>query len=441
MSGIAKLFFNRGITVSGSDVKESKIIQGLRGEGIAVFVGHRESNIQGADLVVYSTAINKDNPEMQAAKKANIPLIRRAEALAELMSDKIAITVTGSHGKTTTSSLVSCLLSEAGFMPTAAIGGIVKNVSTNVYLGDGKFFVAEADESDGSFLYYQPSYSIITNIDREHLDYYKDFESELNTFKEFLSRTKEDGCVFACGDDLNLRNLLKEYGAKFILFGLNADLEVHAENIEIQGLNSWFDCYCRNKLVERFSLGLGGRHNISNALAVIALGLELGIRPDIIKKALAGYQGAGRRIEIKFQDDQYLVIDDYAHHPTEIKATLAAVKNLRRKRIIAIFQPHRFTRTQLLLEEFGRSFAHADYIITTDIYPASEAPIEGVSGQGLYEKIKSIESDKQVEFLAKENIVPRILEVMRPDDLILTLGAGDIIKTCDDLVEALKRKS
>ncbi|MDD5155562.1 MAG: UDP-N-acetylmuramate--L-alanine ligase [Candidatus Omnitrophica bacterium] len=438
MSGIARLFLCRGARVSGSDLKENKITAQLKKEGADVFTGHDAANISGADLVVYSSAIAAENPEIAAAKKQGVSLIKRAQALSLLMQDKITVTVAGSHGKTTTTSLVSCLLLEAGLNPTVAIGGILKNIDNNACSGEGEFFVAEADESDGSFLYYKPRYSIVTNIDREHLDYYGDFENEVAAFGKFIRRTGEGGCLFCCNDDAALKRILNGYRGKYVLFGLSEEAQVYPRNISVNGLNSEFDCYRGNKLVSRFCLSLAGRHNISNALAVIALGLELGIEVKVIKRVLSEYKGAGRRTEIKFKNDQYLVIDDYAHHPAEIKATLAALRDVKPGRIIAVFQPHRFSRTKLLLEEFGRSFGLADYVIISDIYPAGELPIEGVSAVNILDKIKEHSPAKEAIYLPKEEISAHILRIMRPQDLVVTLGAGDIVRVCDELVEKIK---
>jgi UDP-N-acetylmuramate--alanine ligase len=439
MSGIAQLFLRRGIKISGSDIKESKTTEALRNLGAEVFIGHNAANIRDMDLVIYSSAIKEDNPEITEAKRLGIPLIKRAEALVELMKDKTVITISGSHGKTTTTSLISYLLLEAGLSPTVAIGGILKNIDANTSFGDGDFFVAEADESDGSFLYYRPNYSIITNIDYEHLDYYNDFQNEINTFKEFLNKTDDNGCVFACSDDMNLKDLVKNYKNRYVLFGLKQDADIYPGNIEIEGLSSKFDCFCKGRFIDRFDLSLGGMHNISNALSAIALALELNIDLSFIKKALSCYKGARRRLEIKFSDIDYLVIDDYAHHPTEIKATLSTVKNLKSDRIIAIFQPHRYSRTKLLLDEFGRSFDLVDYVIITDIYAASETPIEGITAQCIYDKIKERDPHKKIYFLPKEEIVSHVFAIKRPKDLIITLGAGDITKISDELAEKFKR--
>lgn len=438
MSGIACLLLKRGFKVSGSDLKASRVTEELSRLGCRIFIGHNAGNIDGQEAVVYSSAIREGNPEMRKASVLGIPLIKRAKALADLMRGKTAITVAGSHGKTTTTSLISYMLIEAGLCPTVAIGGILKNIDTNACLGSGEFFVAEADESDGSFLHYRPKYSVITNIDREHLDYYRDFGSQLSAFGDFVKRTRRGGCVFACGDDANLAKLIKRSGVKHLFFGLKGKPDIYARNILLKGLSSDFDCLFKNKFVSRFHLALGGRHNISNALAVIGLGLELGIELKHIRRCLEAYKGAGRRLEIRFQSRDYLLLDDYAHHPTEIKAALAAAANLKARRRIVIFQPHRYSRTQLLLDEFARAFAAADYLVITDIYAAGEQPVEGVNAQALLKKIKEEALNKKAIYLPKENIPGHIKKVIRSGDLVITLGAGDIVKVSDALAEELK---
>ncbi|MCX5706724.1 MAG: UDP-N-acetylmuramate--L-alanine ligase [Candidatus Omnitrophica bacterium] len=438
MSGIAQLLLRQGMQVSGSDLRENKITGELKVLGAQIFIGHRASNIEGADIIVYSSAIKEGNPEVEKAKKLGIPLVMRAKALADLMQDKIVITIGGSHGKTTTTSLVSYLLLEAGLFPTVAVGGILRNIDTNACLGNGKFFVAEADESDGSFLYYNPKYSIVTNIDREHLDYYKDFKKEIAAFKEFINRTDRAGCVFYCADDENLKNIISGYKYKSLSFGLKENADIYPKNIKLEGLTSEFDCFYKDKFLERFNLPLGGEHNISNSLSLIVLGVELGIELKFIRQALSGYKGSGRRLEVKFNQNGYMVIDDYAHHPTELKATLKAAKNLNKERIVAIFQPHRYTRTQLLLDEFSESFDNTDYLIITDIYAASEPAIEGIDSKLLCQKIKTRFKDKKVHYLAKEEIAKHILGIIKKGDLVITLGAGDITKINDELVAGLK---
>jgi len=440
MSGIAQLLLACGYQVSGSDLRENRVTLELKKRGARIFIGHDARNISGADTVIYSSAIKEDNPEVAETKRLGIPLVMRAQALASLMRDKAVITVAGSHGKTTTTSLVAYLLLEAGLYPTVAIGGILKNIDTNACLGNGKFFVAEADESDGSFLYYQPKYSIITNIDREHLDYYKNFAKEIEAFKEFVQRTAKNGCLFCSADDAHLVNILKDYQQKYVLFGLKENAHIYPKQIKFDGLSCEFDCFYKDKFLGRFNLALGGEHNISNSLAVIALGLELGIDLNFIRKALSGYKGARRRLEIKYARAGYTLIDDYAHHPTEIQATLKAAKNLKYNRLIAVFQPHRYSRTQLLLDDFAQSFADADSLLVTDIYAASEQPIEGVNAHFLCAKIKERDKAKRVDYLAKDKIIEHILEIIRPGDLVIILGAGDIAKISDELAERLQNK-
>jgi len=438
MSGIAHLLLKSGFRVSGSDLKENLITRQLVSLGAEIFLGHQAQNIVHPDVVVYSSAIAENNPEVAQAKALGIPLIKRAQALAELMQQKTAITIAGSHGKTTITSLISYLLLEAGLCPTVAIGGILNNIQTNACLGSGQFFVAEADESDGSFLNYTPKYSIITNIDQEHLDYYHNFDNQLDAFRLFIKRTQPGGCVFACFDDVHLLEIMRDYDQKHLFFGLGSSADIHAVNPVFKGLQSEFDGYFKDKFISHFHLALGGKHNISNALAVISLGLELGIDLKYIRSSLAGYKGAGRRLEIKFKSDKYLVIDDYAHHPTEIKATLAAVANLKVKRKIVVFQPHRYTRTQLLLNDFAKSFTQADYLLITDIYAASEQPIEGVNAQALLDKIKEFYPDKEILYLAKEDLLAHVLGIIKDGDLVLTLGAGDIVRVSDALAAEFK---
>jgi len=441
MSGIAQLLLSCQVKVSGSDLKGNKITAELEKSGAKIFLGHNATNIKGAQAIVYSSAIKEDNPEVVEARRLGLPLIKRAQALAELMEHKTVITIAGSHGKTTTTSLASCLLFEAGLSPTVAIGGILKNIGTNACMGKGDLFVAEADESDGSFLYYKSKYSIITNIDHEHLDYYKDFQKEVEAFKEFINNTDKSGCVFCCIDDPNLSRIIKEYKGRYILFGLSIDAHIYPKNIKFNGLSSEFDCYYKDEFLANFSLALGGEHNISNALSVIALGLELGIKIDSIKRALSNFKGAGRRLDIKFENQDNVVIDDYAHHPTEIQATLKAIRSLKRKRVIGIFQPHRYSRTQLLLDEFSNSFANVDYLIVTDIYAASEQPIAGINAQALISKIIQKNKGKIVHFVPKDDIVGHVLKILKPGDLVITLGAGDIIRISDELADKLKNKS
>jgi len=442
MSGIARLLLERGFKVSGSDQKSNTVIEQLQTLGAEVFIGHDAAHLKGVDEVIYSSAIREDNPELMAARKMGVVVLRRAEALAQLMQGRKVIAVTGSHGKTTTASLSACLLVEAGLRPMIAVGGILRNLDCNAYFGDGQYFVAEADESDGTFLCYQPDYSIITNIDYEHLDYYGSFERFLQAVREFVNKTRQGGCLILCYDDVNLRKIASGHKGRCILFGLTQQADIFAEQISFDNLSSEFDCVYKGSRLGRFFLPLGGRHNISNALAVVALGLQLGIDMETIRNALAKFRGARRRMEIKYSDHRYTVIDDYAHHPTEIKATLRAVRDIKSlKRLVVIFQPHRFSRTRLLMEEFARCFGEADFLFLTDIYSASEPPIEGIDGEALYKKIKLYNPQKEIYFFAqKERLIPHIMQILSFGDVVLIMGAGDITRIGDELVEEIKRK-
>lgn len=440
MSGIARLLADKGFTVSGSDVKRSKLTEELERAGCRIYIGHAAENIAGADEVIFSSAIKQDNPEFSEARRRGIVLKRRAEALAQLMADKTVVTVTGAHGKTTTSSLVSHLLMTANLAPTIAVGGILKNIGNNFCSGKGEYFVAEADESDGTFLCYHPAYSIITNIDREHLDYYGDFSRLLDSFGIFMRQTAPSGCLFCCGQDAHLRKLLAAYPGKSVLYGFDDEFEVYASSIRLKDLSSEFDCYRRGQFLARFKLNLGGSHNVCNALAVIALGMELGIGIGTIAKALETYQGSGRRLEVKLRTANWTVVDDYAHHPTEIKATLNALQQMECGRRVIVFQPHRYSRTKLLLEEFGTCFAAADRLVITDIYPASEPPIEGVNAELVVETIRRNFPDKTVEYVRKDMVAAKVLEMAEPHDLIATLGAGDITRISDEISAQLEKR-
>ena len=439
MSGIAQLLIARGDKVSGSDVKENAMTKLLAQQGARIFIGHQSCNVDGADFVVYSSAIKEDNPEIQQARRRGIIVLKRAQALALLMQDKKVICIAGSHGKTTTTSLVSHMLLEANLSPTVAIGGNFKNINANAQSGSGDYFVAEADESDGSFLYYSPACAIITNTDREHLDYYHTFDAVIAAYKEFINRIDPEGCLFCCGDDEQLVKLCRFYKGRRVLFGLNESCDIYARNIRITGLSSIFDCVYKGSAAGAFHLSIGGLHNISNALSVVALGFELGIARSVIECALATYKGAGRRLDIKWQDKDFLVIDDYAHHPTEIKATLAAVRNLPCKRLIAVFQPHRYSRTQLLLDDFASCFDAADRVVLTDIYAASEQPIQGVDSERVACAIKAHAPGKQVDVIPKNELKSYVRRIMAPGDIVLMLGAGDITKISEGLASELAR--
>ncbi|MEK6567991.1 MAG: UDP-N-acetylmuramate--L-alanine ligase [Candidatus Omnitrophota bacterium] len=439
MSGIASILVEQGYIVSGSDLKDSPVTRKLSEKGVKVFIGHSRLHIEDKDAVVYSSAVKEDNPELLAARKNGLPVLRRAQMLAKLMRDKICVAVSGAHGKTTTTALASHLLREAGLCPTAAIGGIARDLGDNCCFGrESRFFVAEADESDGTFLYYNPEYPIITNIDREHLDYYQSWNDIIAAYKEFISHSKDEGCLFCCGDDPTLRGITRDYGKRIVYFGLSPENDFYPEDIILNEFSSLFNCCYRGKTLGEITLPLAGRHNISNCLSVIALGHELHIPQKIIQSALASFHGTERRFQLKGDFFGIKIIDDYGHHPSEIKAVLAAAGNVKHQRLIVVFQPHRYSRTKFLFEEFVASFAGADQLILTDIYAASEKPIEGVSAESLCAGIKEKSSGIEAVYLKKENITEHLLKSIKAGDLIITLGAGDIGKLSDELVWRIK---
>lgn len=437
MGTIASLLAAQGHKVSGSDLKESEFTAKLREQGAAVFIGHAAKNVAKPDTVVYSSAIAKNNPELIAAKRKRIKIVQRAQLLAELMKAKEGITIAGAHGKTTTTSMISCLLIKAGLNPTTAVGGIVNGGSYGANLGDGKHFVAEVDESDGSFLYFSPKYSVITNMDFEHVDYYKNWKNILSAYRKFIKKTVFQGCLFICGEDQQLRQLAVESKRKFLSYGFSSTNSVVARNLATEGYFSRFECSYQGKDLGVFRLKVPGKHNILNALACISVGMELSVDPDVIKKSLEEFTGAKRRFQLKGEVGGVKIVDDYGHHPSEIVATLEAAKSFKQNRVVVVFQPHRFSRTKFLMDDFVTSLSVCDYLVLTDIYAASEKPIEGVSSQILYEKIKKT-GRVPVIYLKKDEIIGHLSDIIQKGDLVLTLGAGDVTKLSDELVLALQ---
>ncbi len=436
MAGLASLLLAKGHKISGSDIKETILLCKLREQGAQIFLGHAATNVVNPDYVVYSSAIDRANPEMTAARQKKIPLLKRAELLSQTIGDQLSITVAGAHGKTTTTSMVGQLLQDGGLKPTIAVGGIVNQGSYNASLGQGKYFVAEVDESDGSFLYFSPYYSIITNVDFEHVDYYHNWKNILNAYRKFIERTHSQGCVIGCGEDARLANLLKESRRPCLLYGFSREFDVCAENIFVDGHSSRFDCYVRGKKEGTVTLNVPGRHNVLNALACVGVGEKLSLPFAVIAESLGKFLGVERRFQLKFKNEDYQVYDDYGHHPTEIRATLEAARALKPKRLVVAFQPHRYTRTKFLMDEFVASLILSDYLMITDIYAASEKPIAGISARDLAEKIKQ-KNVNTVTYLPKEEITKHITQILSPGDMILTLGAGDITKISDELATTL----
>lgn len=447
MSGIAELLHNLGYIVSGSDIAKSENIQHLQKLGITVTVGHHPKNIQSADVVVYSSAIQPDNLELRAAKDLVIPVIPRAEMLAELMRMKYGIAIAGTHGKTTTTSLVSTILARANFDPTVVIGGRLSSLGSNAHLGQGDFLVAEADESDGSFLKLNPTIAVVTTLDAEHMDFYGSLEKLKATFLDFINKVPFYGAAVLCLDQENIQDLIPGIKKRCISYGLIGQTDLLATAIEARGLQSFFDVIWMGKKIDRVRLNVPGIHNIYNALAAIGVSLELEVPFEVIKEALGGFQGADRRFQITEKIQDIYVVDDYGHHPTEIKATLATGKavlateeNSWDRRLIAVFQPHRYTRTRDLLTDFYTSFYHSDVLIITDIYPAGEKPIEGITASLIAEGVK-LHGHRDVHYISdKQEIPEHIMKIVHPGDMILTLGAGDIGKVNKKITALLKER-
>jgi len=438
MSGIAELLINLGYSVSGSDLKLSPITKRLEKLGADIFQGHRKEQIEGADVIVTSTAIGRENPEVVHARENNISIIPRAEMLAELMRIKYSIAVSGAHGKTSTTSMIAQILNTAGLDPTVIIGGLLKGLDTNALHGKGDFIVAEADESDGSFLKYAPAIAAVTNIDLEHLDFYEDIKEIKDTFVKFINSVPFYGLAILCLDNEHVQDILPKVHVRYTTYGMTAQSDLQAKEIELEGSKSQFKVYHFEKHLGNITLNLAGKHNISNALAGIAASLELKIPFKTIKKALEQIEGVKRRLEIKGKKKGVIVLDDYGHHPTEIVATLSAVReSYKDRRLIVVFQPHRYSRTQGLFDEFTRSFYQSDTLILLPIYAASEKPIEGVDAKHLCEGIKE-HGHKDVSFANDFNeALSMVTGCAQKGDIVLTLGAGDVYTLGEKLLEIM----
>jgi UDP-N-acetylmuramate--alanine ligase len=436
MSGIAELLLNLGYKVSGSDLRRSDITDRLQSFGGVIYEGHAAGQIADADVVVVSSAIDKGNPEVTAALKNAIPVIPRAEMLAELMRLKYSIAVAGAHGKTTTTNLVASVLAGGGLDPTVVVGGKLKGIGSNALLGQGDYIVAEADESDGSFLKYSPAIAVVTNIDREHLDFYKDLDDIKDVFLSFIDRIPFYGLAVLCLDNESVQDLIPRIRKRFITYGTTPQADLQALDLECKGLSSNFKVVYHGKKLGSVELSLPGEHNVSNAMAAIVVGLELGIEFNQIKKALEKVEGVQRRLEVKGTARGVTVLDDYGHHPTEIKTTLAALaQGWPGKRKVVVFQPHRYTRTQALFDDFARSFYLADVLLVMPIYAASEKPIEGVDSRGLVESIQA-HGHKDVSFVADLDAVVDVLDqVVGSGDVVLTLGAGNVYQVGERFLE------
>ncbi|MBI1795656.1 MAG: UDP-N-acetylmuramate--L-alanine ligase [Candidatus Eisenbacteria bacterium] len=437
MSGIAEVLLNLGYPVSGSDLKASEATARILAIGGRVFIGHAASNVEGAQVVVYSTAVRDENPELVAARAAGVPVIPRADMLAELMRMKYGVAVGGAHGKTTTTSLIAAVLARGGLDPTVVVGGRLAAFGSNARLGRGQFLVAEADESDGSFLRLAPAVTVVTNIDREHLDHYRDMEEIRQAFVHFANRVPFYGVSVLCADDDEVRAILPRIRKRTILYGTRPEAGVRAETIALEPHGSRVEVAVEGRRLGVVSLRIPGRHNALNALAAVAVGLEVEVAFAQIAEALAEFHGGARRFETRGEAAGVRVIDDYGHHPTEIAATLAAARGLG-GRVLVLFQPHRYSRTRALEREFGGCFAAADRVWVLDVYAAGETPIPGVSNRTIVESAQR-QGAPHVEAADAAGAVAAIAREARSGDVVLTLGAGDVWKLGDEILAGLAR--
>jgi len=442
MSGIAEVLCNLDFKISGSDLKKSSNTDRLEQLGATVYEGHAAENVGNADVVVYSSAVKADNPEVVEAKSRLIPVIPRAEMLAELMTLKpYSVAVAGSHGKTTTTSMVATILGHAGVDPTTIVGGVVDTLGSNARLGQSDWFVTEADESDRSFLMLSPTVALVTNVDREHMDSYKGMEDVMQCFMDFVNKVPFYGAAILCLDDPNVQAIIPHIKRRRVTYGFSAQADVSAHHISYNdSFGSTFTVWRGTEVLGEIYLPVPGKHNVYNALGATAIALELDVKFEMIAGAFKIFKNANRRFQFKGDAKGITVVDDYGHHPTEILATLAAARNgSGGRRTVVIFQPHRYTRTQDLMDDFARSFNNADVLCLLDIYAASEAPIEGITAEVLTEKIKQY-GHKNVQYIGDiETAAEKIVEQLQEGDLVITLGAGSVTRLSEQILEILKR--
>jgi len=437
MSGIAEVLLNMGYEISGSDIGESATVKRLMDLGAKIHIGHSADNVEGTGVVVISSAIKADNPEVLRAKEINIPVIPRAEMLAELMRLRYGIAVAGSHGKTTTTSMIAAVLSYGQLDPTIVVGGKVKAMGTNARLGKGDFMVVEADESDGSFLRLSPVISVLTNIDEEHMDYYKDMEELERAFLSFLNKIPFYGLSVLCIDCPRVKSLSREFKKRILTYGFDQDAELRAQDVAISGFETKFNVFLKDSHLGPVCINVPGRHNAQNALAAIAVGMELGMSFEDASLGLSEFKGIDRRLQVKGEGRGILVIDDYAHHPREIEVTISTVKESQSGRVVVIFQPHRYSRTKLLFEEFVEVLSRADMLYIIDIYSAGEDPIDGITSQKLFQSLKET-GHQNVQYLNGDDVVSTVIDNLKPEDVVLTLGAGNVWAVGEKIVEELR---
>ena len=439
MNGIAMIMLELGYKVTGSDLRPSAVTERLESLGVTCYDGHAKENLGDADLVVASTAIPPNNVELIEARRRELPVVHRGEMLARLMCRQKGIAIAGSHGKTTTTAMIALVLEKNRMDSTIIIGGELTEIGGNAKLGRGEYLVAEADESDGSFLKMDPFIEVITNIDDDHLDYYKNVENIEDAFRQFMAKVPANGVAIVCLDDNRMRKLIVDYQRPYLSYALdNSEADYTMKNMRLNRQVTAGDVYYRKELLGRLELSVPGRHNLSNALAAVAVGRYVGLPFEGIAAALKKFNGAGRRFQLMGEINGIKVIDDYAHHPSEIKATLKAARQLKNGRVVSIFQPHRYSRTSILSERFGEVFSDADIIVISDIYSAGERPIEGVSAQKIVSAIQNNGGHEVIYMPSRQEIVDYLVEIVGPGDMVLTLGAGDIWKAGAELVKRLK---
>jgi UDP-N-acetylmuramate--alanine ligase len=438
MSGIAEVLFNLGYLVTGSDLKSSETTHRLKNLGIKIQYQHVGENVKDADVVVISSAVKEGNPEVIRAKKRRIPVIRRAEMLGELMRMKYGIGIAGTHGKTTTTSMVGEVLSEGGLDPTIVVGGRVVNLGSHARLGNGEFMVTEADEYDRSFLQLTPTIAVVTTLEPEHLDYYKDFDEIKSAFLEFVNKVPFYGRVILCWDERNLRELIPQIERPLTTYGLSSGVDLKASSLHLEENHSRFEIQVNGENVGEVTLSVPGTHNVKNSLAAIGVALELDIPWDKIRSGLEKFKGVHRRFEIKGEAKGVMVVDDYAHHPTEIEATLKGAKMGWKRRTIAVFQPHLYSRTRDFHKEFGEALLGSDVLVVTDIYPAREDPIPGITGELVTESAKKL-GQKNVFYVPRiEEVAPFLKKMTKENDMVITMGAGDVYKIGTELLNLLE---
>ena len=433
MSGIAELLNNLGFDITGSDIKYSENVKRLESIGIEISIGHNSKNINNVDAVVYSSAVSSNNPEIVSAINKSIPVIRRAEMLGELINLKqTSIAVGGTHGKTTTSSMIGMILEKSGYDPTLVVGGLVSNLNTNVKLGSGDMIVVEADEFDRSFLALNPTIAVVTNLELEHTDCYVDLNDIENAFLQFCKSVPFYGAVILCCDSDSLVKIMPKIKKPVITYGLSKEADYRAGNIHYTKNESKYNLFYKNKDLGEIKINVPGKHNVLNSLASIALGLEINVPLNSIKKGINSYKGVRRRFEIKRNKTAVIIVDDYAHHPTEVEATIKAAKNGWDKRIITVFQPHLYSRTRDFYKEFAVSLYNSDVIIITEIYAAREKPIEGINSKLILQELDQLGHDN-IHFLKNLNSLNKLLsEIVQTDDMVITMGAGDIWRYSDE---------